>query len=225
MDAKIRKTNKKELYESLTSMNSLAYSIISYGIFYGIKQAAFFFKLFAYLITNELLRIVPSLFFGYFISRAMLNTSVHVAEKKEWVIISISCFDFLVLCVITDVLNQNNWVDITNLLIFCAFVTYLGFWLNNVFVNRVKEKRKEAIQEQKIADSKHRLADVAQKIEVSNTTLASISTSITEEKQYLENLKQEIRERSCPYCLAPFPSKKARDGHKGRCSDKPTTLN
>ncbi|MDB0601347.1 hypothetical protein PL373_09335 [Tenacibaculum maritimum] len=42
-------THKVELYESLTSMNSLAYTIISYGIFYGIKQAAFFFKLFAYL--------------------------------------------------------------------------------------------------------------------------------------------------------------------------------
>ncbi|WP_299840482.1 hypothetical protein, partial [uncultured Tenacibaculum sp.] len=104
---------KIELHESLTSMNSLSYSIISYGIFYGIKQAAFFFKLFENLIPNDYLRTIPSLFFGYFISRAMLNITANVAKKSEWVSISIAAFDFLILCVIVDLLNQKNWIDIT----------------------------------------------------------------------------------------------------------------
>lgn len=214
-------THKVELYESLTSMNSLAYTIISYGIFYGIKQAAFFFKLFAYLITNEYLRAVPSLFFGYFISRAMLNTSVNISEKKEWVTISIAFFDFLVLCVITDVLNQSNWIAVTNLLIFCAFVTYLGFWLNQVFVDRIKEKRKEANEKQKIAESKQDLAAIKQNVADSSNELAIITNTIAGKTQNLEDLKQEIENRSCPHCSEIFGNKKGRDAHKSKCKNKP----
>ena len=214
-------TNKIELHEKLTSIKSLSYSIISYGLFYGIKQAAFFYTLFAYLITDEYLRIIPSVFFGYFISRAMLNTSVNISEKKEWVIISISIFDFMVLCVITNVLKQDNWIAITNLLIFCGFVTYLGFWLNKVFVERVEEKRKEAEQEQNIADSKQTIADIKNNIADSTNELASINTSIAERNQYLENIDQKIADRSCPYCSKVFPNKKGRDSHKGKCPKKP----
>ena len=215
------KSNKIELHESLTSMNSLSYSIISYGVFYGIKQAAFFYTLFAYLITNEYLRVVPSIFFGYFISRAMLNTSVNISEKKEWVIISIAFFDFLVLCVITNVLKKDNWIAVTNLLIFCAFVTYLGFWLNKVFVDRVKDKRTEAKQNQNIADSEQNLVTIQVEIANSNIALARVSSLVAEEKQHLENIKQKIADKSCPHCSELFTSKKSRDAHKGRCSEKP----
>lgn len=215
------KTKKIELHESLTSINSLSYSIISYGLFYGVKQAAFFYKLFAYLITNEYLRAVPSLFFGYFISRAMLNTSVNISEKKEWVIVSISLFDFLVLCVITDVLSQNNWIAVTNLLIFNAFVTYLGFWLNKVFVDRVKEKRKEAKEEQKTAEAKQNLADIERSIATTSSEIAKLNNTLAEKKQNIMSLDQEIENRSCPHCSEPFPSKKARDAHKGRCKRNP----
>ncbi|WP_272151843.1 hypothetical protein [Tenacibaculum aiptasiae] len=202
-----------ELHESLTSMNSLSYSIISFGIFYGIKQAAFFYTLFEYLIRNEYLRLIPSLFFGYFISRAMLNISSNISEDKEWVIKSIALFDFLVLCVITDVLKQNNWISITNLLIFCAFVTYLGFWLNKVFVERVKEKQNEALQ-------KHELADINQSIVEKSNEEALLNKSLAEKKQNLKNIEQEIAERSCPHCSELFTSKRARDAHKGRCKKK-----
>ncbi|XKX07213.1 hypothetical protein R8G61_07885 [Tenacibaculum maritimum] len=206
----MKKAQKLELYESLTSMNSLSYSIISYGIFYGIKQAAFFYALFAYLISNEYLRIIPSLFFGYFISRAMLDTSSHISEKKEWVIISISVFDFLILCVITDVLGQDNWKAITKLIIFCAFVTYLGFWLTKVFVDQAKQKQKQA-------NKKEKLADIEQQITQASKELTEINNTIADQKQKFEKLEQEVADRSCPHCHEPFPSKKARDAHKGRC--------
>ncbi|CAA0222156.1 hypothetical protein [Tenacibaculum maritimum] len=217
----MKKAQKLELYESLTSMNSLSYSIISYGIFYGIKQAAFFYALFAYLISNEYLRIIPSLFFGYFISRAMLDTSSHISEKKEWVIISISFFDFLILCVITDVLGQDNWKAITKLIIFCAFVTYLGFWLTKVFVDQAKQRKKQAAEKQKKASKKEKLADIEQQIAQASKELAEINNTVADQKQKFEKLEQEVADRSCPHCHEPFPSKKARDAHKGRCKQNP----
>ncbi len=206
--------SKKALHETLTSMNSLSYSIISYGIFYGIKQAAFFHILFAYLIPNDYIRIIPSLFFGYFISRAMLNTSVNISEKKEWVIISIAFFDFLVLCVITDVLKKSNWTDITNLLIFCAFVTYLGFWLNSVFVQKVKLERK-------FAEIDQRKASIEQQLAVNEQILAITEQQLAAKKQDLQNIEQDIEDKTCPYCSEKFQSKKARDAHKGRCKENP----
>ncbi len=235
----MNKTKKIELHESLTSMNSLSYSIISFGIFYGIKQAGFFYTLFEYLFRNQYLRVIPSLFFGYFISRAMLNISSNISEDKEWVIKSIALFDFLVLCVITDVLNQDNWISIINLLIFCAFVTYLGFWLNKVFVDKVKEKQNEKRKKQNLADSKQILAEIKesitgsnqkldgvnQKITDSENKLTEISNLITEKKQDLEKIEQEITDRTCPYCNSVFSNKKGRDTHKGRCPKKSTNQN
>lgn len=233
------KNNKIELYESLTSMQSLSFSIISYGVFYGLKQAAFFYTLFAYLFTNEYIRLLASVFFGYFISRAMLNTAVNISKSKDWVIISIAVFDFLVLCVITDILNQENWKVITNLLIFCAFVTYLGFWLNKVFVDRVKEKQNEKREKQNLANSKQTLAEIKQnisdskqelenvdqKITESEIKLTEVSTLITDKKHDLEKIYQEITDRTCPYCKTVFSNKKGRDTHKGKCPKKPTTQN
>ncbi|MFL0083672.1 hypothetical protein V2647_14625 [Tenacibaculum maritimum] len=214
-------TNKLELYQSLTSMKSLSYSIISYGIFYGIKQAAFVYTLFSYLISNEYLRLIPSLFFGYFISRAMLDISSNISEKKEWVIVSISAFDFLILFVITDVLRQDNWINITNLLIFCAFVTYLGFWLNKVFVDRVKQERKKTNEKQKIASTEQKIAEVKRDLARSTEELAKVNNNIVNKEQTLESMEQEIADRSCPYCHAPFPNSRSRNAHKGVCPENP----
>lgn len=202
-----------EIHTRLTSMNSLSYSIISFGIFYGIKQAAFFYKLFEYLLPNEYLRVIPALFFGYFISRAMLNIAVNISSNKEWVITSIALFDFLVLCVITDVLHQKSVIDITNLLIFCAFVTYLGYWLNQVFVEKAKEKQQKANNAQNLAAIKQNIASCS-------TQLATVEQSLATKKQELKNIEQTISEKACPYCDAVFPSKKSRDAHKGRCTHK-----
>ncbi|WP_299124233.1 hypothetical protein [uncultured Tenacibaculum sp.] len=232
---KNNKIIKVELHESLTSMQSLSYSIISYGVFYGLKQAAFFYTLFAYLFTNVYVRLLASVFFGYFISRAMLNIAINISKSKDWVIISIAFFDFLVLCVITDILNQDNWKVTTNLLIFCAFVTYLGFWLNHVFVDKVKEKQNEKREKQNLANAKQILAEVKegitdsnqkldsvnQKITDSETKLTEVSSLITEKKQDLEKIEQEITDRTCPYCNSVFSNKKGRDSHKGRCPEKP----
>lgn len=229
-------TEKRELYEYLTSMKSLSYSIISYEIFYGIKQAAFFFKLSALLIANEYFRIVPSVFYGYYISKAMLDTSSNINEKKKWVILSISIFDFLILCVITDVLTQKNLVDVIYLLIFNSFVSYLGFWLNHVFVEKVKEKQNEKREKQNLADAKQILAEVKQNISDSKQELHSVNQEITESEtkltevssligaknQDLEKINQEIADRTCPYCNAIFSNKKGRDTHKGKCPQKPT---
>ncbi len=221
----MKKTQKTQIHESLTSMNSLSYSIISYGIFYGIKQAAFFFKLFEFLIPNEYLRFVPSLFFGYFISRAMLNITANLSKNNEWVSISIAAFDFMVLCVIIDVLNQKNWIAITNLLIFCAFVTYLGFWLNKVFINNIKQKRKEAKELQEIADKEHLLTNVKQNITDTEQNLKEIEQDLAEKKQELQSIKEEIADTTCPHCLERFPNKKSRDAHKGRCKSNPKNKN
>ncbi|MGG8495941.1 hypothetical protein ACQY1Q_05970 [Tenacibaculum sp. TC6] len=215
---------KKPIHERLTSMDSLSYSIISYGVFYGIKQAAFFYVLFTYLIPINYLRVIPAMFFGYFISRAMLNTSVNISEKKEWVITSIAFFDFLVLCVITDVLKQTNWIDVTNLLIFNAFVTYLGFWLNQVFVKKVKTKQQEAQTNQAKATLEHTLAILEQNIAASKENLAILEQNTASKLQEIQKLKQEIEDKSCPYCSTPFSSKKARDAHKGRCPENPKNI-
>ncbi|WP_299673300.1 hypothetical protein [uncultured Tenacibaculum sp.] len=222
---------KIEVHESLTSMNSLSYSIISYGIFYGIKQAAFFFKLFENLISNEYLRVIPSLFFGYFISRAMLNITANVAKKSEWVSISIAAFDFLILCVIVDLLNQKNWIDITNLLTFCAFVTYLGFWLNNVFVEKTKQKRKEAQEKQNVADNKVLLASLKQetaaekqKLTELNQNLADIKQKTATEEQKIKAINQELEDRTCPHCGDVRKNKKSRDAHAALCGQNPKNI-
>ncbi|SEC44921.1 hypothetical protein SAMN04489761_3023 [Tenacibaculum sp. MAR_2009_124] len=205
---------KIPLYERLTSMDSLSYSVISYGVFYGIKHAAFLFVLFTFLIANDYIRIVSSLFYGYFIAKAMLDTSVNISEKKEWVIKSISVFDFLVLCVITDILNRTSIVDIINLLIFNAFVTYLGFWLNTVFVERVKAKQREALGKQEKADVEQNIAELKKE-------LADYEQQKAATEHELENIKQEIADLTCPHCQRKLESKKARDAHKGRCKDNP----
>lgn len=215
---------KTELHESLTSMNSLSYSIISYGIFYGIKQAAFFYKLFEFLIPNEYLRVIPSLFFGYFISRAMLNISVNLSEENKWVGVSIAAFDFLVLCVIIDVLNHQNWIDITNLLIFCAFVTYLGFWLNLVFVNQVKQKRKKAKGDEDVANSKQNLAILEDEIVNTNQQLNNLEQSLVEKEQEIEEINQKIADRTCPHCGDYRPNKKSKDAHAAVCKMNPENL-
>lgn len=217
----MKKTQKTELHEALTSMNSLSYSIISYGIFYGIKQAAFFYKLFEYLIPNEFLRVVPSLFFGYFISRAMLNISVNLSKENEWVGISIAAFDFLVLCVIIDVLNHHNWIDIANLLIFCAFVTYLGFWLNFVFINQVKISREKASVKQNLADLQRLLAETDQSIAKGKHELQTLEQDLASKKEHLERINQNIADRTCPHCGDFRPNKKSRDAHAAVCKMNP----
>ncbi|CAL2094669.1 hypothetical protein [Tenacibaculum sp. 190524A02b] len=223
-----KKETKTEIHMALTSMNSLSYSVISYGLFYGIKQAAFFYKLFEYLISNEIIRILPSLFFGYFISRAMLNTSINISSKKEWVTISIAVFDFLVLCVITDILKQQNWVDVINLLTFCAFVTYLGYWLNYVFVKKVKESKSKAKAKQELADikqeeaiTKQSLALISSNLNSKSKELAALNSSIANTKHHLEELEADLDDRTCPHCKKLYPSKKSRDAHKGSCPDNP----
>lgn len=205
---------KLELHERLTSMNSLSYSVISYGIFYGIKHAAFLYVLFTFLIANNYIRIISSLFYGYFIAKAMLDTSVNISEKKEWVIKSISVFDFLVLCVITDILNRASIVDIINLLIFNAFVTYLGFWLNTVFVSRVKSNHENATAKQEKASIEHELAELKHE-------LAELKQERADTEQEINSIKQELADVTCPYCQRNFENKKARDAHKGRCKENP----
>ncbi|MCD8425578.1 hypothetical protein LNJ40_09745 [Tenacibaculum dicentrarchi] len=150
---------KIPLYKSLTSMRSLAISIQSYNLFYGIKQASFFYILFEYLIPNNYLRVIPSLFFGYFVAKAMLNIAVNIPAKKEWVIISIAFFDFLMLCVILDIMHKTDWIEIINLLIFCGFVTYIGYWLNQVFVVKV-EKTEKTESEQKQTELEQVIAEL-----------------------------------------------------------------
>uniref|UniRef100_UPI003517190B hypothetical protein n=2 Tax=Tenacibaculum dicentrarchi TaxID=669041 RepID=UPI003517190B len=150
---------KIPLYKSLTSMRSLAVSIQSYNLFYGIKQASFFYILFEYLIPNDYLRVIPALFFGYFVAKAMLNIAVNIPEKKEWVIVSIAFFDFLMLCVIVDIMHKTDITEITNNLIFCGFVTYIGYWLNHVFVVKV-EKIEKAESEQKQTELEQVIAEL-----------------------------------------------------------------
>ncbi|MCG8762939.1 hypothetical protein G1K46_09370 [Tenacibaculum finnmarkense] len=203
---------KIPLYKSLTSMRSLAVSIQSYNLFYGIKQASFFYILFEYLIPNDYLRVIPSLFFGYFVAKAMLNIAVNIPEKKEWVIVSIAVFDFLMLCVILDIMHKSDWIEIINLLIFCGFVTYVGYWLNQVFVLKVKEKEleekseKEQVYLHKIAGSEQKaellnieIADSEQKAELLNIEIADseqkaelLNIEIADSEQKAELLNIEI---------------------------------
>ncbi|MCG8239585.1 DUF874 family protein [Tenacibaculum finnmarkense] len=188
----LKTTKKKELYKSLISMNSLSRSIQSYNIFYGIKQAAFFFILFAELITNDYLRIIPALCFGYFVSKAILDIAVNIPKNKDWVIISISIFDFFMLCVITNVLKQPSWTAVINLLIFCGFVTYIGYWLNQVFVLKVAEKEAEekAELEQNRADAEQIRADL-------NNAKAELEQNRADAEQVeaaLNNAKAELEQ-------------------------------
>ncbi|WP_275552735.1 hypothetical protein [Tenacibaculum piscium] len=173
---------KIPLYKSLTSMRSLAVSIQSYNLFYGIKQASFFYILFEYLIPNDYLRVIPSLFFGYFVAKAMLNIAVNIPEKKEWVIVSIAFFDFLMLCVILDIMHKTDWIEIINLLIFCGFVTYIGYWLNQVFVLKVEKTEK--------TESEQNRTDAEQII----TELKQVQTEKTESEQNRTDAEQIITE-------------------------------
>ncbi|WP_370407949.1 hypothetical protein [Tenacibaculum dicentrarchi] len=150
---------KKQLYKSLTSMRSLAFSIQSYNIFYAIKFASFFYLLAESFIPNSYIRITSSLFFGLFSSKTMKDIGIHIEKGKEWVIVSLAIFDFLMLCVILDVFHKTDHIDILNLLIFCLFTPYLGYWLNHVFVLKVKENeaKEKADTEQLIASLEQRL--------------------------------------------------------------------
>ncbi|MCD8405802.1 hypothetical protein G1K75_09490 [Tenacibaculum finnmarkense] len=181
---------KIPLYKSLTSMRSLAVSIQSYNIFYGIKQASFFYLLFEYLIPNDYLRVIPALFFGYFVAKAMLNIAVNIPEKKEWVIVSIAFFDFLMLCVIVDIMHKTDTTEITNNLIFCGFVTYIGYWLNHVFVVKV-EKIEKAESEQKQTELEQVIAELE---------LVKIEKFILEQKRTeSEQVIAELEHRSIAF--------------------------
>ncbi|MCG8856714.1 hypothetical protein G1L11_07650, partial [Tenacibaculum finnmarkense] len=189
---------KIPLYKSLTSMRSLAISIQSYNIFYGIKQAAFFYLLFEYLIPNDYLRVIPALFFGYFVAKAMLNIAVNIPEKKEWVIVSIAFFDFLMLCVIVDIMHKTDITEITNNLIFCGFVTYIGYWLNHVFVVKV-EKTEKTESEQKQTELEQVIAELELvKIEkfILEKKWAESEQNRTDTEQIITELKQVQTEKT-----------------------------
>ncbi|MFL0063719.1 hypothetical protein, partial [Tenacibaculum maritimum] len=179
----LKTTNKKELYKSLTSMRSLAISIQSYNIFYGIKFASFFYLLSVSFIPNSYVRILSALFFGFFASKTMNNIGIHIEKGKEWVIVSLAIFDFLMLCVILDVFHKKDSIDILNSLIFCSFVPYLGYWLNHVFVLKVNEKEAEAKTEQLKADGEHHLASLEHEIKSSSIDLASLNEEIASKKE------------------------------------------
>ncbi|MCG8734626.1 hypothetical protein [Tenacibaculum finnmarkense] len=245
---------KKPLYKTLTSMRSLAISIQSYNIFYGIKQAAFFYLLFEYLIPNDYLRVIPALFFGYFVAKAMLNIAVNIPEEKEWVIVSIAFFDFLMLCVIVDIMHKTDITEITNNLIFCGFVTYIGYWLNQVFVLKV-EKTEKADTQKLIASLEQRL--VAYEMQVTelekNGTDADHGRPNTDHGQpntdhgrpntdhgqpstdHGRPNTDQVKEGSqtdlldsinntCPHCKLVYPSKRSRDSHKGKCKLNPKNI-
>ncbi|MCD8431017.1 hypothetical protein LNJ06_12645 [Tenacibaculum finnmarkense genomovar ulcerans] len=150
---------KKPLYKSLTSMRSLAVSIQSYNIFYAIKFASFFYLLAATFIPNDYVRVLSSLFFGLFSSKTMKDIGIHIEKSKEWVIVSLAVFDFLMLCVILDVFHKTDHIDILNSLIFCLFVPYIGYWLNHVFVLKVKEN-----EGKEIADTEKLIASLEQRL-------------------------------------------------------------
>ncbi|MCD8435850.1 hypothetical protein LNJ03_11155 [Tenacibaculum dicentrarchi] len=158
---------KKPLHETLTSMRSLAISIQSYNIFYGIKFASFFYLLAVSFIPNDYVRVLSALFFGFFTSKTMKDIGIHIEKGKEWVIVSLAVFDFLMLCVILDVFHKKDSIDILNSLIFCLFVPYLGYWLNHVFVLKVKEKEVKDRQEYLTIDQQR--ASLKEELKILNT--------------------------------------------------------
>ncbi|WP_233898332.1 hypothetical protein [Tenacibaculum piscium] len=241
---------KKQLYKSLTSMRSLAVSIQSYNLFYAIKFASFFYLLAVSFIPNDYVRVLSAVFFGFFTSKTMKDIGIHIEKGKEWVIVSLAVFDFLMLCVILDVFHKNDHIDILNLLIFCLFVPYLGYWLNHVFVLKVKENEaKEIADTQKLIVSlEQRL--VTYEMQVSeferNGTDADHSQPNTDHGQpntdhgqpstdhgqpntdhvkagNQTNLLDSI-DKTCPHCKRVCPSKRSRDSHKGKCKMNPKNI-
>ncbi|MBE7649249.1 hypothetical protein [Tenacibaculum finnmarkense] len=157
---------KKPLHKTLTSMRSLAISIQSYNIFYGIKFASFFYLLAISFIPNDYVRVLSAVFFGFFTSKTMKDIGIHIEKGKEWVIVSLAVFDFLMLCVIFDVFHKKDSIDILNSLIFCLFVPYLGYWLNHVFVLKVKEN--EAKEQEEYLTIDQQRASLKEEIEILN---------------------------------------------------------
>ncbi|WP_275552675.1 hypothetical protein [Tenacibaculum piscium] len=174
---------KKQLYKSLTSMRSLAVSIQSYNLFYAIKFASFFYLLAVSFIPNDYVRVLSAVFFGFFTSKTMKDIGIHIEKGKEWVIVSLAVFDFLMLCVILDVFHKTDHIDILNLLIFCLFVPYLGYWLNHVFVLKVKEN-----EAKEIADLEHSRADLEQILK----TISSSKAELADIKNHSENVKHNL---------------------------------
>ncbi|WP_299840474.1 hypothetical protein, partial [uncultured Tenacibaculum sp.] len=130
--------------------------------------------------------------------------------------------------VIVDLLNQKNWIDITNLLIFCAFVTYLGFWLNNVFVEKTKQKRKEAQEKQKVADNKGLLASLKQERAVEEKRLIELKQKLIETKQEkavveqkIKAINQDLKNRTCSHCGDVRENVKSRIAHEAVCKKNP----
>ena len=222
--------SKKKLYERLVSLESYSYTIISFNIYYGAKIAAYLFSLIGNLIPNFYLRFITALFFGFFVSRALMKISYYIEEKQEWVIIAIACFDFLILGIVLRVHDHfGNWKQVYENLIFALFITFLSYWLIKNFVKVVRGLAKKATLEQMIAELDQNLADLKQikdceeqKTEKAKKQLGLINKQIAKANLELAEKDQEIRDTTCQYCDIRWKNKKARDAHQAKCPKKAT---
>ncbi|ALU74326.1 hypothetical protein AUW17_05290 [Tenacibaculum dicentrarchi] len=180
----------------------------------------------------------------------MKDIGINIERGKEWVIVSLAVFDFLMLCVILDVFHKTDHIDILNLLIFCLFTPYLGYWLNHVFVLKVKENeaKEKADTEQLIASLEQRL--VTYEIQIAELEQNEASTdhsqpntdhgrpstdhgqpntdhgrpSTDQVKAANQTDLLDSIDKTCPHCERISPSKRSRDSHKGKCKMNPKNI-
>ncbi len=222
-------TPKKKLYERLVSLESYSYTIISFNVYYGVKIAAYLYNLIQGLIPLSSIRFLISVFFGYFVARALMKIAFYIDPKKEWVIEVIACFDFLILGVVLRVHDHiGDWKQVYEDLIFASFITFLSYWLIKNFVRVVRSKTKKASLDhiiatlnQNITARKEKIAELEQETTKVNHLLDTKNKKVAEAKQELAKIYQEIKDITCVHCGLRWKNKKARVAHESKCIKNP----
>ncbi|CAL2091859.1 conserved hypothetical protein [Tenacibaculum sp. 190524A05c] len=202
-------------YERIISIESVTYNIRFLQIFYAIKYGAFFFKLFSVLIPILIVNSIASIAFGFYIAYSYINITYKFYDSK-YVKESVSVLDFLVLCVITDLLNQDKWQSYVYLILFNTCVAYFSYLITNGFVLSVRQEKEEELNNSK--ETVKELEEKAKKLKENVKELEEDERNQKERVDEIIEVLKPIVRLTCSGCGETFKNIQAKNRHS--CSGK-----
>ncbi len=208
-------------YERIISIESVTYNIRFLQIFYAIKYGAFFFTLFLKLIPDEIIRSIASVAFGSYIAYSYINITYKFYDSK-YVKESVSVLDFLVLCVITDLLNQDKWQSYVYLILFNTCVAYFSYLITNGFVLSVRQEKEEELNNSK--ETVKELKEKAKKLKENVKELKEVERNQKEKVDEIIEVLNPIVRLTCIGCGETFKNIQAKNRHSCSGNNKDNGL-
>ncbi|PKH49520.1 hypothetical protein CXF68_01920 [Tenacibaculum sp. Bg11-29] len=191
------------LEDKMTSLRAVSIAVILYIVGYALKLSVLLFEILTPIITSDIFRLIAAGVSGTALSTGLLIISLNDSNKLTPY--AIALMDGFMLLMVFDVFNAPSLNDAIKSGFISFFMAFIGYQLITVFAAKFEQSKSEM-----------------------KRTISEINLECTQKQLVLDNLKQvlsEIEQITCEYCEKEYKSVNALNAHKGRCKNKPTSVN